>query len=81
VRAALEQAEGALRAKDFANALRLARNSLYETKTSLAYAIMAQAYCGQRDVGMAVAMLRNLRGPDQRRVRAYCEQFGVTLAR
>jgi hypothetical protein len=80
-RAALEQAEGALRAKDFANALRLARNSLYEAESAQAFAVMAQAYCGQRDVGMAVAMLRNLRGRDARSVRAYCEQLGITLAR
>jgi hypothetical protein len=81
VRATLEQAEAALRAKDFASALRLAQRSLYEAKSPQAYAVMAQAYCGQRDVGMAVAMLRNLRGRDDRRVRAYCAQLGITLAR
>jgi eukaryotic-like serine/threonine-protein kinase len=81
VRAALEQAESALRAGDFASALRLARASLYEAKTPEAYAIMTQAYCGQRDVGMAVAMLRNLRSREQRAARAYCEKLGLTLAR
>jgi serine/threonine-protein kinase len=81
VRAALEQAEGALRAGDFAGALRLARSSLYEVKSAQAYAIMAQAYCGQHDVGMAAAMLRNLRGREQRAPRAYCEKLGIKVAR
>jgi serine/threonine-protein kinase len=80
-RVPLEQAEIALRAKDFSNALRLARNSLYEAKSSQAYVIMAQAYCGQRDVGMAVAMLRNLRGTDERKVRSYCQTLGIALGR
>ena len=64
---------------DTHGALRAARNTLGQARSSRAFAIMAKAYCRQKDLGMSKAMLRNLRGTERRRVRAYCAQQGISI--
>lgn len=75
----LARSDAALKAGDPSTALRLARSSLYEAKSSRAYLLMAKAYCAKRDVGMVRAMLRNLGAGAKRNVRAYCQVHNLNL--
>jgi hypothetical protein len=78
-RADLDEAERAVDRGDLASALRLARSSLREASSERAYLLMARAYCGQHDVGMVQAMLRNLSSAGRKVVKKQCQSDGVTL--
>jgi serine/threonine protein kinase len=78
-REALDAAERALDQGQPGDALRLARASLREGASERAYAVMARAYCGQRDLGMVQAMLRNLSPSLRKQVRAQCARTGLDL--
>jgi hypothetical protein len=75
----LREAERAVERGDLANAIRLARSSLREASSERAYLVLARAYCGQHDVGMVQAMLRNLSSAGQQAVKQTCQRDGVTL--
>lgn len=79
VRATLKAARRALDAGRYRLALRLARGTLQARKSSEAFAIMAEAYCGLRDLGMTRAMLRNVRRAHRSQVRAFCADQGTNL--
>ncbi len=78
-RDALDAADRALDQGQPADALRLARASLRDGASERAYALMARAYCRQRDLGMVQAMLRNLSPALRKQVRAQCAQAGLEL--
>jgi eukaryotic-like serine/threonine-protein kinase len=78
-REALDAAERALAQGQPADALRLARGALREASSERAYTLMARAYCGQRDVGMVQAMLRNLSPAQRKQVRAQCLREGLRV--
>jgi serine/threonine-protein kinase len=75
----LSEAERAVDRGDLANAIRLARSSLREADSERAYLVMARAYCGQHDVGMVQAMLRNLSSAGKKTVKKKCQSEGVSL--
>jgi serine/threonine-protein kinase len=75
----LEAGERALAAKDAAEAIRLARHSLYEKKTSRAAAILTRAYCLQGDLGAAKAELSHVAAAERARVLRACHAAGLDL--
>lgn len=77
--AELDAAEQALRAKDAAEAIRRARHSLYEKKSSRASAILTRAYCLQGDLGAAKAELSHVAPADRPRVLRACRTAGTAL--
>jgi len=79
VAAELDAAESALAAKDLGEAIRRARHSLYEKKTSRASAILTRAYCLQGDLGAAKAELSHVAAPDRARVIKSCRAAGMEL--
>jgi serine/threonine-protein kinase len=79
VAAELDAAESALVAKDLGEAIRRARHSLYEKKTSRASAILTRAYCLQGDLGAAKAELGHVAAPERARVVKSCRAAGIEL--
>jgi serine/threonine-protein kinase len=79
VAAELDVAESALAAKDLGEAIRRARHSLYEKKTSRASAILTRAYCLQGDLGAAKAELGHVAAPERTRVVKSCHAAGIEL--
>lgn len=79
VRSALEEAQRKLDTGDYPGALHLARRTLAQQTTPQAYAIMAQAYCGYRDLGNAKAMLRNVNPALRAIVHRFCRRVGLVL--
>ena len=79
VAAELDAAESALAAKDLGEAIRRARHSLYEKKTSRASAILTRAYCLQGDLGAAKAELGHVAAPERTRVVKSCHAAGIEL--
>jgi serine/threonine-protein kinase len=79
VAAELDAAENALAAKDHGEAIRRARHSLYEKKTSRAAAILTRAYCLQGDLGAAKAELGHVAAWDRARVVKSCRAAGMEL--
>jgi tRNA A-37 threonylcarbamoyl transferase component Bud32 len=79
VAAELDAAESALAAKDLGEAIRRARHSLYEKKTSRASAILTRAYCLQGDLGAAKAELGHVAAPERARVVKSCRAAGIGL--
>jgi hypothetical protein len=79
VAAELDAAESALAAKDLGEAIRRARHSLYEKKTSRASAILTRAYCLQGDLGAAKAELGHVAAPERARVMKSCRAAGLEL--
>ena len=79
VAAELDVAEKALAAKDLDEAIRRARHSLYEKKTSRAAAILTRAYCLQGDLGAAKAELGHVSASDRARVLKSCRAVGMEL--
>ena len=79
VAAELDAAESALAAKDIGEAIRRARHSLYEKKTSRAAAILTRAHCLQGDLGAAKAELGHVAAPDRARVIKSCRAAGMDL--
>jgi tRNA A-37 threonylcarbamoyl transferase component Bud32 len=75
----LEAGERALAAKDAAEAIRLARHSLYEKKTARASSIMTRAFCLQHDLGAAKAELAHLAASERARVLRACRAAGMDL--
>jgi serine/threonine protein kinase len=81
VAAELKQAEAALRRGNANDALHLARRSLRSYKSTRAFAVMVRAYCLRRDLRMAKAMLRRLRGATRRRTTRWCRNNGFDIGR
>ncbi|MBN2573050.1 MAG: protein kinase [Deltaproteobacteria bacterium] len=75
----LAAAEKALAARDAAEAIRRARHSLYEKKTSRAAAILTRAFCLQHDLGAAKAELAHVAKADRARVLRACRAAGLEL--
>ena len=75
----LDAGERALAAKDAAEAIRLARHSLYEKKTARASAILTRAFCLQHDLGAAKAELSHVADSDRARVLRACRAVGMDL--
>ncbi|HEX5661493.1 MAG TPA: protein kinase [Polyangiales bacterium] len=78
-REALDAAEKALDQGQPGDALRFARASLREGPSERAYALLARAYCVQRDLGMVQAMLRNLSPAQRKQVKTQCARSGLEL--
>ena len=76
---ALVAAKKALLKGRYREALRQARKSLYEKKTSAAYVVMAKAHCGLKNLPDARGALGRLRAGQKRRVKAYCRARGLNL--
>ena len=79
VSAELDAAEKALAAKDPAEAIRRARHSLYEKKSSRASSILTRAFCLQGDLGAAKAELAHLAGAERARAIRACRAAGIDL--
>jgi serine/threonine-protein kinase len=79
VAAELDAAESALLAKDLSEAIRRARHSLYEKKTSRAASVLTRAFCLQGDLGSAKAELGHVAAPDRARVIKSCRAAGMEL--
>jgi eukaryotic-like serine/threonine-protein kinase len=79
VTADLDAADKALAVKDLAEAIRRARHSLYEKKSSRASAILTRAFCLQGDLGAAKAELAHVAGAERVRVIRACRAAGVDL--
>jgi serine/threonine-protein kinase len=79
VAAELDAAESALAAKDLGEAIRRARHSLYEKKTTRASSILTRAYCLQGDLGAAKAELGHVATSDRARVIKSCRASGMEL--
>jgi eukaryotic-like serine/threonine-protein kinase len=75
----LREAEAALAAGDPASAIRLARQSLQAERSMAAQSTLAKAHCAQRDLGLAKAMARPLRGVPLRDAKRYCRTQGIDL--
>ena len=75
----LEGADRALAAKDAAEAIRLARHSLYEKKTARAAAILTRAFCLQKDLGAAKAEWSHVAASDRAKVLRACRAAGLEL--
>ncbi len=79
VSAELDAAERALAAKDPAEAIRRARHSLYQRKSSRASAVLTRAFCLQGDLGAAKAELAHVSGGERARVLRVCHAAGIDL--
>ncbi|MBK8481713.1 MAG: serine/threonine protein kinase [Proteobacteria bacterium] len=79
VAAELGQAQAALERDDPQQALMLARRSLLTRRTDQAFVLMTRAYCVQRNLGLALAMLRNVAPRRRPAVRAACRHAGLPL--
>ncbi len=79
VAAELTAAENALAAKDPGEAIRRARHSQYEKKTSRASSILTRAYCLQGDLGAAKAELGHVAAYERARVLKSCRVAGLEL--
>lgn len=77
--ALLRDARHALAKGNLTHALQRARSSLRLGKSPEAFETMLAVYCQQHDIGMAQAMLRNLRGSRKRRAIRACRKAGLTL--
>ena len=77
--ATLVAAKKALKAGRFNEALRGARKSLYEARSSDAYVVIAKAHCGLRNLPDARGALGRLSAGQKRAVRAFCRAQGMTL--
>ena len=77
--ALLNDARQALARGAFEQALHLGRKALREGRSPQAYGIMARAYCGKRDLGMARAMLRNVSRRGQARIKTACKHLGFPI--
>jgi len=77
-------AQAALGKGEYDAALRLSQRVLYtykgdELSSSRVFALRASAYCGQRDLGNAKAMLRRVKPQHQRKARELCARLGQSL--
>jgi eukaryotic-like serine/threonine-protein kinase len=77
--ARLTQAEAALAAGDAQEAIRLARVSLGKEPSDAARVVLTKAACDRRDLGLAKAMSRGLRGASLRDAKQYCERSGIQI--
>jgi eukaryotic-like serine/threonine-protein kinase len=75
----LDAAEKALAVRDPAEAIRRARHSQYEKKTSKASSILTRAFCMQGDLGAAKAELSHVSGVERVRVLKTCRAAGLDL--
>ncbi len=79
VQAVLNEAERALDAGQFEDAIRLALRSQREQKTQAAVFLLARAYCRRLDLSNAKAQWRLLPSAERRRVSQYCKKYGMDL--
>jgi serine/threonine-protein kinase len=79
VAAELDAAMASLNEGNVAEAVRKARHSLFEQKTSRAFAILTRAYCATGDLGSAQAALRNVAAAERARVVRACKSSGMEL--
>jgi eukaryotic-like serine/threonine-protein kinase len=77
VKADLSAAEKALAAGNAPEAILLARKSLRTQSTGAAYALLARAYCRQRDLSNAKAQWHNVPTAYQGKVRTYCKPYDI----
>jgi eukaryotic-like serine/threonine-protein kinase len=77
VKADLATAEKALASGNTEEAIQLARKSLRAQPTGAAYALLARAYCRQRDLSNAKAQWRNVPASYQGKVKAYCKPYDI----
>ncbi|MFW6066853.1 MAG: hypothetical protein ACOC97_00825, partial [Myxococcota bacterium] len=77
--AELEAAEASLASGDAQAAIRHARRSLQQERSMAARAALAKAHCAKRDLGLARAMARGLRGQALRDVKRYCREQSIRL--
>ena len=77
--AALTAAKAALKAGRHREAIRQARKSLFERKTSQAYVVMAKAHCSLKNLPDARGAIGRLSGGAKRRVQDYCRKRGLSL--
>jgi eukaryotic-like serine/threonine-protein kinase len=75
----LRTAEARLAAGDPGAAIRDARKSLQTEQSMAARATMAKAHCTKRDLGLAKAMARGLRGAPLRDAKRHCLAEGIEL--
>jgi eukaryotic-like serine/threonine-protein kinase len=78
-RARLAEAEASLSAGNVAGAIRHANASLQKERSMAARAVLAKAHCARRDLGLAKAMARGLRGPSLSDARRYCREHSLEL--
>ena len=79
VAAELDAALASLNEGNVAEAIRKARHSLFEQKTSRAFVILTRAYCTTGDLGAAQASLRNVAASERARVVHACKATGMDL--
>ena len=79
VAAELDAALAALNQGNAAEAIRKARHSLFEQKTSRAFVILTRAYCKTGDLGAAQASLRNVAASERTQVVRACKAAGMDL--
>jgi serine/threonine-protein kinase len=77
VQADLDEAESALKAGRFQNAIDIARRSQRKQITEASYVLIARAYCRLGEIGNVKAQFRNLPGAKQREVRRYCKKYDM----
>ena len=75
----LEAAEQSLSARNFDNAIHLARRTLTVQKSSRAQALIARVYCAQGDLGNAKAAFRSVGGADKALVIKTCKKNDIDL--
>jgi serine/threonine-protein kinase len=79
VQADLDEAERALAAGQFQEAISLGLRSQRKAKTQAASSLLARAYCRLPDLSNTRAQWRNLSSAEQRRVSQYCKKYGMEL--
>ncbi|MGB0590298.1 MAG: protein kinase domain-containing protein [Myxococcota bacterium] len=76
---ALTAAKAAFKAGRFKEAIRQARKSLFERKTSQAYVVMAKSHCSLKNLPDARGAIGRLSGGAKRRAQDYCRKRGLSL--
>lgn len=76
---ALLEARAAFRSGNMSETIRQARKSLHQRMTPEAYALMAKAFCRQKNLPGAKGALKKVRGGAKGRIVQYCREAGVDL--
>jgi serine/threonine protein kinase len=79
VAASLRAAKAALAQKDFRKALQHGMRALRKKPGPAVFFTLGQAYCGERNLGMVRAMLRNLSKSAKARLKRYCRKVGMAV--
>lgn len=76
----LKNATLALKNANYRDAIYYARRSMRgNNRSTLAFIIMAKAYCGKGNLGSALAMVRNVSAKDKKDIQRYCKTKGVSF--